>query len=210
MLERLRQVISENQNKAIFFNIVRNKFGHRTAKFNLIKDAYVKGRKAFRYRRRHSGEAYFTHKVAVAVIIMVYLGINDANLVAAALLHDIIEDIKGWNKQKLIHDFNPEVANLVDAVTKPDRALYGENEHEYEKAIFAKVRKGGDLAIILKLADRLHNMITLWGNREKKLAKVLETLRYVLPMAVEKDILWQELTAACAEQINLSLIEVKT
>ena len=138
----------------------------------------------------------------MAVILLSYLGIRDANLIAAALLHDIIEDIKGWTKLRVARELNVDVANLVDAVTKPDREPYGANEHKFEKATFAKVRTGGHRAVVLKLADRLHNMITLWGSPEKKRLKTLETLRYVLPLAVEQNILWQELTVACAGQLN--------
>ncbi len=202
MLERLKTVIFHNRKRRNFFRLVAKNFQEDSDEYRLIRKAYFVARHEFFTIKRRDGDRYFYHKVAVAVILLAYLGVKDANLIAAALLHDIVEDIKGWTKLRVEREFNSDVANLVEAVTKPKRSLFGVHEHKFERATFAKVRVGGHRAITLKLADRLHNMITLWGAPEKKRAKTLETLRYVLPLAVEINTLWQELTVACGQQLN--------
>ncbi len=202
MLERVRQLISKYRTKKRFLGRVAVHFALNSPSYVLIKKAYEIARIAFHGRKRDTGEAYFYHKLATAVIIMEYLKILDANLIAAALLHDIIEDIELWTESRVSGDFNPDVGSLVESVTKPNETFYGVNYHKHKLATFAKVRAGGVRACTLKVADRLHNMVTLWGSSEKKLAKTLETLRYVLPLAVETGVLWKELVEDCALQIH--------
>lgn len=202
MLDRLKSVILHNRGKKNFFRLIVRNFGFNTPEYKLIETAYKVARREFFLVRRSDGDRYFYHKVAVAVILLAYLGVKDANVVAAALLHDLVEDIEDWTESRVERQFNRSVAKLVWSVTKPERKLFGTNVHKHERATFAKVRAGGVLAIMLKLADRTHNMITLWGSPEKKREKTLETLRYVLPLAVEVGVLWQELTVACAQQLN--------
>lgn len=201
MLERVKKVISENRHRRNFFRLVARSFKEDSDEFKLIVKAYFVARDEFFNVKRHDGTRYFYHKVAVAVIILAYLGIRDANLIAAALLHDLIEDKKGWTKRRIERMFNADVATLVDAVTKPNRKLYG-SDHKFESATFSKVRAGGFRAVILKLADRLHNMITLWGTLEKKLAKTEETIDHVLPLARKVNKLWKELVLACGVHLN--------
>jgi (p)ppGpp synthase/HD superfamily hydrolase len=203
MLERVRQLILKYNTKKKFLRRVAFRYGMDTKGYLLIKKAYELARVEFRGLKRHSGEPYFYHKLAVAVILMEYLEVDDPNLVAAALLHDLIEDIEDWTEQKLQREFNRDVAKLVASVTKPDKSEFGDNLHQYELVTFTKVIGGGQRAVVLKLADRLHNMLTLWGSPKKKLEKTLETLQYVLPLAVEEGILWQELTVACSDRIIL-------
>ena len=202
MLDRLRQLIGEYTTRKSFIHLVQLRFGSQSSESAIITLACNVAFKQFKGRYRSTGEPYFEHKLAVAVIIMEYLHTYDAELIMAALLHDLVEDISGWSFDDIQQMFRTKVAKLVDAVTKPEQKQYAD-QHRFEKAIFAKVRSGGHQAIMLKIADRLHNMITLWGSTEKRQAKILETLRYVLPLAVEKNILWKELTLACAEQQHL-------
>ena len=201
MLDELKQVIFEHRHRRNFFRLVVRSFKEDSDEFKLIVKAYFVARDQFFTVRRRDGTRYFYHKVAVAVIILAYLGIKDANLIVAALLHDLIEDRKGWTKRRIERMFNTDVAALVDAVTKPDRKLYG-SDHKFETATFAKVRIAGYRAIVLKLADRLHNMITLWGTTEKKLLKTEETIDYVLPLARKVNRLWKELLLACTLHVG--------
>ncbi len=202
MLEKVKRVILKNRTKKCFMRRVAIHYGRDTADYALINSAYELARKEFRGILRHSGEPYFYHKLAVAVILMEYLEIHhDANLIAAALLHDLLEDVPSWTQKRLATELNDDVARLVLSVTKPDVRLF-KNRQKFDEGTFAKVRMYGLRSIKLKLGDRLHNMITLWCEPQKAIAKTLETLQYVLPMAVEANILWQELTVACAEELQ--------
>ena len=199
MLDKVRRVILKYRGKREFFQLIARHFGSGTPEYKLIESAYKLAKNEFYFTWRHDGTRYFYHLVAVAVIVLEYMKItSDVNLIAAALLHDLVEDKPKWTTLRVTKKFNSDVAHLVEAVTKPDPKLYGSNIHKHEKATFAKVRAGGYRAIKLKLADRLHNMITLWGSAEKKLQKTRETLRYVMPLAIEIDVLWKELNVACA------------
>lgn len=105
-----------------------------------------------------------------------------------------------WSIAKIASEFNEDVARLVASVTKRQRRP-GEDKHQYEAEVFAQVRAGGIRAIIIKLADRLHNVLTPWGSVSKQENKIRETLRYVLPLAVEVGVLWKEITIVCGSTL---------
>ncbi|HMO78237.1 MAG TPA: HD domain-containing protein [Candidatus Paceibacterota bacterium] len=205
MLDRVKALIEKGNTIPKFIALVIYHVPKITdQELGLINKACAVTGHVFRDDIRHSTkEAYITHLLAVAVIIVSYLGMRDVNLIIAAILHDLIEDKPYWTYESLVQEFNVNVADLVYSVTKLDRQP-GESEHNYQLRYFAQVWAGGIRSVILKLADRLHNMLTLWGPPEKKRAKTLETLQYVLPLAVQYQILWPELTLACAEQIRES------
>ncbi|MDZ4670659.1 MAG: HD domain-containing protein, partial [Phototrophicales bacterium] len=135
----------------------------------LIEHAYIKAQVAHEGQVRKSGEPYFTHCVAVAAILTEMK--LDAEAIAAALLHDILEDTS-VTKEELIAEFSPKIANLVDGVTKLknlpinlDKNNTGKRprdtnrELEYMRKMFLTM--GDDVRVVLiKLADRLHNMRT--------------------------------------------------
>ena len=134
-------------------------------------------------QKRHTGEDYIVHPFNVAYILA---DINaDYQTICAALLHDTIEDCE-VTKEELSLEFSPEIANLVDGVTKINRLNFsGDNE-----AMLANHRKiivglTEDVrVIIIKLADRLHNMRTLWILSEKsQKANAKETLEILVPIA---------------------------
>lgn len=134
-------------------------------------------------QKRHTGEDYIVHPLNVAYILA---EINaDYQTICAALLHDTIEDCE-VTKEELSLEFSPEIANLVDGVTKINRLNFsGDNE-----AMLANHRKiivglTEDVrVIIIKLADRLHNMRTLWILSEKsQKANAKETLEILVPIA---------------------------
>ena len=134
-------------------------------------------------QKRHTGEDYITHPLNVAYILA---DINaDYQTICAALLHDTIEDCD-VTKEEISKEFSPEIAILVDGVTKINRLQFtGDNE-----AILANHRKiivglTEDVrVIIIKLADRLHNMRTLWILSEKsQKANAKETLEILVPIA---------------------------
>ncbi|MEQ1545045.1 bifunctional (p)ppGpp synthetase/guanosine-3',5'-bis(diphosphate) 3'-pyrophosphohydrolase [Methyloglobulus sp.] len=145
--------------------------------------AYEFGSKAHSGQLRKSGEAYICHPVAVAISLAEMR--MDANGIMAAILHDVIEDT-GVSKKEIAKIFNPEVAELVDAVTKLtkiDSKSHAETQAENVRKMFLAM--GKDLRVIMvKLADRLHNMQTLGVMpAEKKRRIARETLDIYAPIA---------------------------
>lgn len=132
---------------------------------------------------RMSGEPYIIHPVQVAYILT-GLGLDD-NTICAALLHDVVEDTK-ITKQDLINEFGNEVAEMVDGVTKLSKLAYTTVEEQqvenYRKMFLAM---GKDIRVIMiKLADRLHNMRTLkYLSRDRQIANAKETMDLYAPLA---------------------------
>jgi GTP pyrophosphokinase len=130
---------------------------------------------------RRSGDPYITHPLAVANILA-ELGMDTTALVAA-LLHDTVEDT-GYSMEALTADFGEEVAHLVDGVTKLDKVALGtaaEGE-TIRKMIIAMARD--PRVLVIKVADRLHNMRTMrFLPPEKQARKARETLEVIAPLA---------------------------
>ena len=156
----------------------------------LIRAAYDYGDRMHSGQQRHSGEAYFTHPVAVAAILTEQQ-LDDATIITA-LLHDTIEDTKSTYSE-VSREFGPEVAMLVDGVTKLTNLQLSSSETkqaENFRKLFMAMSK--DLRVILvKLADRLHNMRTIKAMRpEKQVQKARETMDIYAPLAGRMGMQW--------------------
>ncbi|MEL6168340.1 MAG: bifunctional (p)ppGpp synthetase/guanosine-3',5'-bis(diphosphate) 3'-pyrophosphohydrolase [Pseudomonadota bacterium] len=157
---------------------------------DLIRAAYAYGADMHEGQYRQSGEPYFTHPIAVAGILA-EMALDDATLVTA-LLHDTIEDTRSTYKE-LSDRFGSEVADLVDGVTKLTNLQLSSSEakqaENFRKLFFAMAR---DLRVILvKLADRLHNMRTIKSMRpEKQAQKARETMEIYAPLAGRMGMQW--------------------
>ncbi len=147
-------------------------------------------RKAYRFadsahlgQLRHSGEPYITHPIAVAAECAEWK--LDAYALMAALLHDTLEDC-GVDKNDLLQEFGPQVAELVDGLTKLDKLRFNTREEgqaeSFRKMLLAMAR---DVRVILvKLADRLHNMRTMGDMPRNKWGRIsTETLEIYAPIA---------------------------
>ena len=148
-----------------------------------IIKAYNFAEASHRGQLRNSGEAYFVHPFNVAMILA-DLNMDEATI-AAGLLHDVLEDTN-VTYETLVGKFGEEIANLVDGVTKLKKLKYKtkqENQAENLRKMVLAMAK--DIrVIIIKLADRLHNMRTLeYMSEEKKKEKALETLEIYAPLA---------------------------
>ncbi len=149
----------------------------------ILLKAYDYAQKMHADQKRASGEPYFIHPCAVAEIL-VDLGL-DAPTIAAAFLHDVIEDTKA-SPEDIKNNFGQEILTLVDGVTKLDKISYSSREEE-DAENFRKifVAMANDVrVIIIKLADRLHNMRSLnflSNERQQRIAK--ETLEIFTPLA---------------------------
>jgi len=167
-----------------------------------IERAYQFAYKAHEGVFRKSGEPYITHPVAVAQIVINTLHL-DARSVAAALLHDVIEDVEGMTRETIEANFGQEVAALVDGLTKIESiststdtpaARAGKNTYQKEAETIRKLLLtiGDDPRVILiKLADRLHNIRTVgYLKPEAQERMAHETLDIFAPLANRLGI-WQ-------------------
>lgn len=148
-----------------------------------IENTYIFAKSAHGPQMRYSGEPYITHPVAVATILAEMR--MDPDTLTAALLHDVIEDTP-VKAPEMIEKFGKEVTSLVEGVTKL-KHIHFENYAEAQAENFRKMVMAmtGDIRVILiKLADRLHNMRTLHGLRpDKRRRKAQETLQIFAPIS---------------------------
>jgi GTP diphosphokinase / guanosine-3',5'-bis(diphosphate) 3'-diphosphatase len=156
----------------------------------LIRKAYAYGMAMHDGQMRKSGEPYFTHPVAVAAILTEQQ-LDDATIITA-LLHDTIEDTKSTYSE-VAKLFGDEIAELVDGVTKLTNLQLSNTESQQAenfRKLFMAMSK--DLRVILvKLADRLHNMRTIKSMRpEKQVQKARETMEIYAPLAGRMGMQW--------------------
>ncbi len=157
---------------------------------DLLRAAYAYSRAMHEGQTRYSGEPYFTHPVAVAAVLAEQR-LDDATIVTA-LLHDTIEDT-GASYAIINQKFGREIADLVDGVTKLTNLQLSSSETkqaENFRKLFMAMSK--DLRVILvKLADRLHNMRTIKAMRpEKQVQKARETMDIFAPLAGRMGMQW--------------------
>jgi len=153
----------------------------------LIRKAFDVAVEAHSHQRRKSGEAYIFHPIAVAKIVAEQIGL-DATSIAAALLHDVVEDNEEYSIKDIENLFGTTVAKIVDGLTKisslskekdMDVSLQAENFRKMLLTLNDDVR-----VIIIKIADRLHNMQTMDSMRPDKQEKIAsETLYIYAPLA---------------------------
>jgi guanosine-3',5'-bis(diphosphate) 3'-pyrophosphohydrolase len=154
---------------------------HPKADLALLERAYDTAEKHHRGQTRKSGDPYITHPLAVTTILA-DIGMTESTLVAA-LLHDTVEDTP-YTLDQLRSDFGDEVAVLVDGVTKLDKVKYGDSaQAETIRKMIVAMSK--DIRVlVIKLADRLHNMRTLrYVKHETQERKSRETLEIYAPLA---------------------------
>ena len=153
----------------------------------LIRKAFDYAVEAHQHQRRKSGEAYIFHPISVAKIVASEIGL-DAISIASALIHDVVEDNSDQSIERIKKEFGTNISKIVDGLTKigklnskgyTDVSIQAENYRKMLLTLNEDIR-----VIIIKIADRLHNMQTLSSMPyEKQVQKASETLYIYAPLA---------------------------
>ncbi len=157
---------------------------HPDEDLSVVENAYIFSKKAHEGQLRKSGEPYIVHPQSVAMILAGLM--LDPATIAAGLLHDSVEDVEGVTPEVIEQKFGSEIALLVDGVTKLSRLDFTSREEQQAESLrkmFLAMAK--DIRVVLiKLADRLHNMRTLKFQREERQKAIArETLDIYAPLA---------------------------
>ena len=153
-------------------------------KVEIIRKAFEFARQAHRGAKRRSGEPYILHPIAVARILVEELGLGSTSI-CAALLHDVVEDTD-YTREDIEMAFGSKIADIVEGVTKISGGIFGDKAslqaENFRKLLLSM---SADIRVILvKMADRLHNMRTLGAMRPEKQYKIAgETLYVYAPLA---------------------------
>jgi len=176
--------MTENKKTIVIEDVIENiKKKRRKVDVKLILKAYEFAKNKHGNQMRESGDLYITHPLSVAYILS-DLEVDDETI-CAALLHDVIEDT-GTKKEEIINEFGTSIEEMVDGVTKLVKLQYTSKEEQqvenYRKMFLAM---GKDMRVILiRLADRLHNMRTLkYLEKERQIANAKETIDVFAPLA---------------------------
>ena len=153
-------------------------------KVEIIERAYRFAREAHKGVRRRSGEPYILHPISVAKIVISELGLGSTSI-CAALLHDVVEDTE-YTKEDIEAVFGKKIADIVEGLTKISGGIFGDKAsvqaENFRKLLLSM---STDIRVVLiKMADRLHNMRTLGSMRPEKQYKIAgETLYVYAPLA---------------------------
>lgn len=160
-----------------------------------IEFAYNVARAAHRGQTRKTGEPYFTHPRATAMILL-DVGASDPRIIIAALLHDVPEDTTYLSRapaptfsritadmERLKGALGADIADMVETLTELDKEALGVDKREARTLYFQGLRAAPSQVILVKMADRLHNLRTLGAMPvEKQRRKILETKKVYLPI----------------------------
>lgn len=164
-------------------DLLKNVATYNISEVSKVRKAYDFAKEKHNGQYRQSGEEYISHPVNVAFILSEMHA--DRDTLIAALLHDTLEDTK-TTKEEIAENFGEDVANLVDGVTKISKLNFSSRRDEEAanmKKIITSITKDVRI-IIIKLADRLHNMRTISPkSKEKKEENALETIQLYVPLA---------------------------
>ena len=162
---------------------------------NISEEELFKVRKAYKIAEqihggvvRESGEPYIVHPLSVAINLINEMDVYDVDTICAALLHDTIEDAKfDFSKEDIAREISQDCATIVDGVTKMRRMNFCDKASQ-NRANFRKILTSFNVdsrIIIVKLADRLHNMRTLGFKKiNKQQDNARETLNVYVPLAL--------------------------
>lgn len=192
----------EAKGKKKFLDLVAKSFPRHTDEYLKIERAFQETARTLEGRYRTGEEdAELCHPVAVAVLLMEHLEVRSPRRIVSALLHDNLEDFpKEWTFARIERDYGFDVAVNVWVVSKPRLATFGGDKESRDEFFREQLALGDREQKILKLSDRLHNLVTIWPKGDvKRTRKVGETRKFYIPrLAVPEQVLVEELEEACA------------
>lgn len=188
--------LKAGENRETFFHRIAMFFPKLDYRYMMIERAYDDAKDAFREIYRDEGTRYFEHLRCTALILIDWLRVRDHRLIVAALLHDIVKDKASWTIERICEEYDIEIARLLEFLSKENVSLYVSKE-ERDRIYHEQFEYAPRNFFFVKLADRLHNLITGTGTtKEKRQRKIAETRRYYLPHAEKQCILIHELEEA--------------
>lgn len=208
VLQKFKKQIKQFNRREIIVNRMSSRFGLDTNEFKLVMRACDESCTTHQGGKRENGELLITHERSM-IGIADYIGVKNHHVYVAIFLHDMHEDYQRlWSINRISDDYGEFVASLVDALSKPKKNEFITDE-EYDEEIFYKVRRGGYWAMVIKCIDRLHNMLTLYGDKNKVSKKANQTVKYVMPLSIDCNILTYELLVATTEQVRKHSLKSK-
>lgn len=196
LVTEIQYILDKHQSRDAFIELIRTYFIRGSYGYNLIMQAYDETLRDFGSKERDSGSAFFGHPEAVAIILIEYMRIRDPNLVAAAILHDNMEDLShlNWTYERIRRSYNLVIANIVLCMTKAKVSEYDGDKGRRDAAYHESLFYVSVDVVTIKEIDRLHNTFTLdgcpLGKQKRKLA---ENRTVYLPLAQKYGILYREL-----------------
>ena len=181
------------------------------ADYARIDYAYDMAKHGHRNQYRESGARYFEHLRATAIILVDELEITDAELIIAALLHDMLEDSFLLNPERIKITFGERVARIVCQITKPKKGdPRFTSDGERHQWYFKQVTESGVEEKLVKLADRLQNMRTVGCcSPEKQQRKINETRNVYLPLLNDVATEFPETAQILKNQLELALAKLE-
>ena len=169
--------------------------------------AYDMAKHGHRNQFRESGERYFEHVRATALIMVDELGITDVEMLMVALLHDMLEDTFLLTPDRIKITFGERVARMICGISKPKKSgsRFSDND-ERQEGYFKQITNASVEEKIVKLADRLHNLRTLnQCSKEKQLRKIKETKERYLPLLDDIRTEYPDISACLLELFRIAL-----
>jgi (p)ppGpp synthase/HD superfamily hydrolase len=188
------------ENRETFFARIAELFPPTDFRYLEIERAYNYMKDGFRGKLREGGERYFEHIRANVLILIDYLRVKDYRLIIAEIMHDSDEDLASWTIERIRREFGEYVARLVDYMSKPLKDGSGASAKQKQDRIYhRRFEQAPREFFMLKLPDRLHNLLTLDScSKEKQVRKIAETREHYLPYAERELILLHEMEEVIA------------
>lgn len=192
MYGSIKSYVERYSGEKKIFKLLSEVYPSNRKEYRLCKKAYTLVRDEYISNTRDTGDRYIEHFESTFVIThrdQSMFGIYDANPLAAALLHDMIED-KSWTRDSLAREFNPRVADLVQSVSKAPLLKFGNNVMKRDSAYRQQLLDSGLDSIRIKLSDQIDNLLTLWGKPTgEQPNKIILAYQFYFPLALSRNIL---------------------